>query len=163
MNAHDLSLLSQFLQEFAVPHLEAFEEVPENVEVKFCRMKAIQGQDQFLKTMEINLSLMPDGVFRMADVKVCQRLNASGSRILLNLSMVGTMLYEVIQSGRLSDDGSQCQPAAYYLNNPPTLQMLHRPFEYLMDLIITLQLDSNHKIVSFVLNVQNTEERSVNL
>lgn len=164
MNAHDPSLLSQFLQEFAVPHFEAFEEIPENVQVKFCRMKVIQGQDQFVKTIEVNLSLMPDGVFRMADVKVCQRLNTSGSRILLNLSIVGTMLYEVIQSapvGRLSDDDSQCQQAVYSFNSPPTLQILRRPFEYLMDSIITIQLDSNHRITSLELNVQNTEERSV--
>lgn len=96
MNSCDSSLFSDFLKEFAVPHFEAHEEIPEGVEIKLIRMKVIRGQDEFVKFLGMNFTMMPDGVFRLSSAKVCQRLNSPGSRVVLHGSMLGTMLYEVI-------------------------------------------------------------------
>jgi hypothetical protein len=167
VNTHDSLLLSQFLKEFAVPHFEAHEEVPEDLNLKLYRMKVIQGQDQFVKILGMNFTMMPDGIFRLSDVKVCQTLNASGSRIVLHASMLGTMLYEVANSNshhRTLTNGEETKESPYYakdLQTSPTLQLVHKPYQYGVETLLTMQLDSNHRIISFVLTVQNAEEISI--
>ncbi len=167
VNTHDSLLLSQFLKEFAVPHFEAHEEVPEDLDLKLYRMKVIQGQDQFVKILGMNFTMMPDGIFRLSDVKVCQTLNTSGSRIVLHASMLGTMLYEVTHSNshhRTLTNGEETKESPYYakdLHTSPTLQLVHKPYQYGVDTILTMQLDSNHRIISFVLTIQNAEEISI--
>eukprot|EP01040_Poterioochromonas_malhamensis_P009566 gene9566-10385_t len=93
-------LLSEVFQDMSDPRssspLSAHEEIPEGVEIKLIRMKVIRGQDEFVKFLGMNFTMMPDGVFRLSSVKVCQRLNSPGSRVVLHGSMLGTMLYEVI-------------------------------------------------------------------
>lgn len=175
VNSHDSSLLSQFLKEFAVPHFEALEEIPENLEIKLYRMKVIQGQDQFVRMLGLNYLMMPDSFFRLTDVKVCQTLNISGSRIILHSEMTGTMLYEVMNSHsrpqqhhqqRTITDGGETNGSQHVCSNElqnagPTLQILRKPFEYTLDTVLTMQLDENHRIISFILNVLNTKERSI--
>ncbi len=148
MNSCDCLLLSQFLKEFAVPHFEAREEIAKNLEIKLIRMKVIHGQDQFVKFLAMNFTMMPDGIFRMSEVKVCQTLNTSGSRIVLRGLMVGTMLYEVRKSST-NDEKKEESPS--YL----PLQLLHKPYEYGLHVILTMQLDCKNRIISFLFNVEN--------
>ncbi len=190
VNSHDSSLLSQFLKEFAVPQLKALEEIPEDLEIKLYRMKVIQGQDQFVRMLGLNYLMMPDSFFRLTDIKVCQTLNISGSRIILRSEMTGTMLYEVMNSHsrhhhhqqqqhqqqhhhhhhhhhhRTITNGEEMNESQHVYSNElqttgPTLQILHKPFEYTLDTVLTMQLDENHRITSFILNVLNTKERSI--
>eukprot|EP01040_Poterioochromonas_malhamensis_P003130 gene3130-3331_t len=164
MNSRDSLLLSQFLKEFAVPHFEAHEEIPEDLDLKLHRMKIIQGQDQFVEVIGYNFAMMPDGIFSLSDVKVCQKLNASGSRVVLRASMLGTMLFEVKKSNHHKTlmNGEEMKESQYYqkdIHPSNSLQLLNKPYEYSLDLIITIQLDSDHRFISFTLNVQNTKER----
>eukprot|EP01040_Poterioochromonas_malhamensis_P003129 gene3129-3330_t len=153
----------------------ALEEIPENLEIKLYRMKVIQGQDQFVQMLGLNYLMMPDSFFRLTDVKVCQTLNISGSRIILHSEMTGTMLYEVMNSHsrpqqhhqqRTITDGGETNGSQHVCSNElqnagPTLQILRKPFEYTLDTVLTMQLDENHRIISFILNVLNTKERSI--
>ncbi len=164
MNSRDSLLLSQFLKEFAVPHFEAHEEIPEDVDLKLHRMKIIQGQDQFVEVIGYNFAMMPDGIFCLSDVKVCQKLNTLGSRVVLRASMLGTMVFEVKKSNqhRTLTSGEEMKASPYYqkdIHPSNSLQLVNKPYEYSLDLIITMQLDSDHRFISFTLNVQNTKER----
>eukprot|EP01040_Poterioochromonas_malhamensis_P008715 gene8715-9434_t len=113
---------------------------------------------------------MPDSVFRFTDVKVCQQLRESGSRIISYATVTGTMLYEMKKHGQSEGpSNSHTQDIQYGTNKgktpscnddvaqtasrveaPPAEQnfpiKLKKPMEVMMDSVIILDLDSNHRI-----------------
>jgi hypothetical protein len=121
---------------------------------------------------------MPDSVFRFTDVKVCQQLRESGSRIISYATVTGTMLYEMKKHGQQSESpsNSHAQDIQYATNKgktascnddvtrtaskvelPPEEQnfptKLKKPMEVMMDSVIILDLDSNHRITCMTIHL----------
>ncbi len=179
-NSHDIDFVEKFFQEFSFPNIEICHEFgvgSSHSSHNPHRRSQVFGIDKIVESFQVNFQLMPDSIFRFTDVKVCQQLREQGSRIISYATVTGTMLYEMkkhghsespshnhaqdIQSGTSkgntasSNDGVdrigsklELPPAE---KNFPT--KLKKPVEVMMDSVIILDLDSNHRITCMTIHL----------
>lgn len=86
LNSCDAALHRCFLQEFAVPHVtDYYQEFPSELLAHFHYPRKVQGIEKQVEVFRRQYLSTLDIIFRLSDVKICQKLNIPGSRIVASM------------------------------------------------------------------------------
>eukprot|EP01040_Poterioochromonas_malhamensis_P002277 gene2277-2420_t len=108
----------------------------------------------------------------MSDVKVCQRLNTSGSKIVANTRVRGTMLYSIVPTQRCIQDTNQelsdkedntTLSRSSKHDDHVLLQLLDEQLDYCMEGIVTISLDDQHRLLSISIEAEKLTRVFVNI
>eukprot|EP01040_Poterioochromonas_malhamensis_P005767 gene5767-6203_t len=103
---------------------------------------------------------IPDIIFQMSDVKVCQRLNTTGSKIIATTMVRGTMLYSIVPTQNyIQDDDNQQLISEKEDNNYVLLELLDKEIDYCTEGIVTISLDDQHRFLSICIDAEKVESR----
>eukprot|EP01040_Poterioochromonas_malhamensis_P002276 gene2276-2419_t len=113
---------------------------------------------------------VPDIVFQLSDVKVCQRLNTPGSKIVATSMVRGTMLYSIVPTQRSIQDNDQKLSSEKEDNtmfsrsskhdDHVLLQLLDEQLDYCMEGLVTISLDDQHRFISISIEAEKVECQS---
>lgn len=159
INSHDATLFSSFVDEFYHPSFSLYYTSPETVQKVF-RPLHLEGRDTVKDFLLGSFFLFPDEVHLYSDIKICKRLNESGSRIIGSVEKLGTMIYlpkeingePVDRNNTLRD----CLPALDSLPPPihcqedivNNFQLSLQPLRMRSRSNYQIVLDENHRITS---------------
>eukprot|EP01040_Poterioochromonas_malhamensis_P012922 gene12922-14160_t len=106
---------------------------------------------------------IPDIVFQLSDVKVCQRLNTSGSKIVATSMVRGTMLYSIVPthynhqqlSSEKEDDNLFTTSSSS--SNQLVLKPLDEQLDYCIEGIVSISLDDQHRFITINIEAEKVE------
>ncbi len=168
MNSYDPSLILNFFQDFSIPNLQRVLHYPSNTLQALHQTSIITGIEDQVKDFSKYFKLMPDVIFSITDVKVCKSSNNSGSRVVANTSMRGTLLYSARNSMESAENGHliECDSATVSTTTTSEgvegiddviLDRLESPLNYEMNGILTLNLDEQHRMI--MIEIQPLDSR----
>ena len=158
MNSHDVLLFSSFIDDFYHPNCSSTHTYPEDAQ-SFFRPLLLKGKES-LKCFHTSTSfLLPDGVVRFYDNKICQRLNEAGSRIIGKVDTTGTIIYIPKNNNQIPLDSShpirECEPS---LEPPPPIrskedliekfQISTNPIQFIMRANYEIVLDEQNRFIN---------------
>ncbi len=161
LNSCDAALHRCFLQEFAVPHVtDYYQEFPSELLAHFHYPRKVQGIEEQVEVFRRQCLSTPDITFRLSDVKICQRLNMPGSRIVASMLVKGTMLYTIISDHYILnadnrpfiEEEQTMFAIENQLSKTALLKALDNPIELSLKGTLTMYLDENHRFVSIVID-----------
>ncbi len=161
LNNCDTALHRCFLQEFAVPHVtDYYQDFPSELLTNCQYPRKVQGIEDMVEVFRRQCLSTPDIIFRLSDVKVCQRLNTPGSRIVASILVKGTMLYNIISDSSLGTvDNTQFleeSRSIVAIENPLSktalLKTLDNPIELSLKVMLTVYLDEQNRFVSTIID-----------
>eukprot|EP01040_Poterioochromonas_malhamensis_P000487 gene487-520_t len=103
---------------------------------------------------------IPDINFNFSEVKVCQRLDTVGSRVLISSLIKGTLVYGLVpriegtaslpvnEEVALVDSKSLYCFDASQQNDNMLLRLLEQQVDYCLQVFLTISLDEQHRFVS---------------
>lgn len=161
LNNCDAALHRCFLQEFAVPHVtDYYQDFPSEL-LRHCQSpRKVQGIEDQVEVFRRQCLSTPDIIFRLSDVKVCQRLNTPGSRLVASILVKGTVLYNIISDNCLTTVGNtqflEENQSIVTVENPLTrtalLKTLENPIDLSLKVILTVYLDEQNRFVSTIID-----------
>ncbi len=172
LNSYDLDLHRRFLQEFGNPDLiQVFRSYPPDLLEKLSRKPHNVGIDSLIEGISRQYLAIPDIVFQLSDVKVCQRLNTPGSKIVASSMVRGTMLYSIVRTQKYTiqdnnyqqvpsekEDNSMFATGSSKHDDHVLLELLEKQIDYCMEGIVTISLDDQHRFVSICIEAEKVDQ-----
>jgi len=170
LNSYDLELHRRFFEEFANPNLtQVLKFFPVDLIEKLNREPRVEGIDSLLEVFGKEYMAVPDIAFQVSNVKVCQSLNTSGSKIVATLIVRGTMLYSISptqtpiqdnnqQSNSDKVDTGNLLAASSRSHDLIVLKPLDEQIDYLIEGTVTLSLDDQHRFVSICIEAEKVDQ-----
>jgi len=172
LNSYDLDLHRRFLQEFGNPDLiQVFRSYPPDLLEKLSRKPHNVGIDSLIEGISRQYLAIPDIVFQLSDVKVCQRLNTPGSKIVASSMVRGTMLYSIVRTQKYTiqdnnyqqvpsekEDNSMFATGSLKHDDHVLLELLEKQIDYCMEGIVTISLDDQHRFVSICIEAEKVDQ-----
>lgn len=161
LNSYDLKLHRRFLEEFGHPDLiRILRSYPSDFFEKLNHKTRLEGIDSLIEGISRQYLAIPDIIFQMSDVKVCQRLNTSGSKIIATTMVRGTMLYSIVPVQKYSIQDNNNHNSKQVLSekeddtNQVLLELLDKQIDYCTAGIVTISLDDQHRFLSICIEVE---------
>lgn len=161
LNSYDVNLLRRFLQDFAVPHvIQYIKEFPSDLFAQLHNTTKFQGIEAAVEALGRHYFAIPDINFNFSEVKVCQRLDTVGSRVLISSLIKGTLVYGLVpriegtaslpvnEEVALVDSKSLYCFDASQQNDNMLLRLLEQQVDYCLQVFLTISLDEQHRFVS---------------
>ncbi len=171
LNSYDLELHRRFLKEFGNPNLtQVLKSFPVDLIKKLNREPRVEGIDSLVEAFGKEYLAVPDIVFQLSNVKVCQSLNTSGSKIVATLIVRGTMLYSIAPTEtQIQDKDQHLSTEKVDANNilavssrshdHVVLKPLDEQIDYLIEGTATLSLDDQHRFISIYIEAEKYQQR----
>ena len=160
LNSYDLELHRRFLEEFGNPDLIQiiFQSYPADLFEKLSYAPRIEGIDSLVESIGRQYLTVPDIAFQLSDVKVCQRLNTPGSKVVATSMIRGTMLYSIVPTQRSIQDNdhelsSEKEDRSRY-EDQVFLEMLDKQLDFCLEGIVTISLDDQHRFISISIEAE---------
>eukprot|EP01040_Poterioochromonas_malhamensis_P002278 gene2278-2421_t len=118
----------------------------------------IEGIDSLVESIGRQYLTVPDIAFQLSDVKVCQRLNTPGSKVVATSMIRGTMLYSIVPTQRSIQDNdhelsSEKEDRSRY-EDQVFLEMLDKQLDFCLEGIVTISLDDQHRFISISIEAE---------
>ncbi len=161
LNSYDVNLLRRFMQDFAVPQvIQYIKEFPPDLFAQLHNTTQFQGIEAAVEALGRHYFAIPDINFYFSEVKVCQRLDTVGSRVLVSSLIKGTLVYGLVpriestasipvnEEVALVDSKSlYCFETSQKSDNV-FLRLLEQQVDYCLQVFLTISLDEQHRFVS---------------
>ena len=153
LNSHDGNLVRKFFEEYSSPLVEVRHLFPSTDPSQPPRVTSVTGVEPIIRSFLGNFLMVPDHIIRFSEMSVIQRMDESGSRVVAHTVCKGTMLYSVDKTGsphrRRPSEGVQSEIKDSLRHESPAMTKLEKPLEFLMEGVMTIFLDGNHKMIGF--------------
>ncbi len=162
LNSYDLELHRRFFEEFGNPNLiQIFNSFPFDLLEKLSQKTRLEGIDSLVEGIGRQYLAIPDIVFQLSDVKVCQRLNTPGSKIVATSMVRGTMLYSIVPTHynhqQLSSEKKDDNLLTTSSNNQLVLKPLDEQLDYCIEGIVSISLDDQHRFITINIEAEKVE------
>jgi len=93
-NSGDMSLVSQYFQQFSLPNCQFIGHYPGAHVTNYSTFRTTMHRTGVIALVKHDIGLFPDFSLRFQDAKIIRKEGERGCQIVINVHMTGTMIYE---------------------------------------------------------------------